>query len=253
MKRFVIGNWKENPSSTKKALDILRGVKKAAGLATKVETVLIPPAVFLSTLQKETKASKRITLGGQGSFWEEEGAFTGSIGPGMLKDVGAKYILVGHSEQRAAGVTDAMVNKKMKAVLKAGVKPILCVGERRRDNDGKFVRLVRDQIAAALHGIQPKQIAPLVVAYEPIWAIGTGKAASDKDALEMALLVRHTLIQLYSRKTAERIPVLYGGSVNTKNCDDFLEHSEIAGFLVGGASLQPKEFSQIIQKTNARS
>lgn len=253
MKRFVIGNWKQNPSSTKKALSILKGIKKDAGLAKKVDTVLIPPSLFLTILQKEVKASKRITVGAQDVYWEEGGAFTGKVSPAMLKDVGAKYIIVGHSEQRAMGDTETMVNKKLRAVLKAGMSPILCVGERKRDADGEFVRFVRDQIASAVKGVQPKQISSIVVAYEPIWAIGTGKAASDKDALEMALLVRHTLIQLYSRKTVEKIPVLYGGSVKAKNCNDFLAHPEIAGFLVGGASLDPKEFSKIIQITNGRS
>lgn len=252
MKRFVIGNWKQNPITSKKAITLLKGIKKEAGLAKKVETVLIPPAVFLPVIKKELKASKRITLGGQDIYWEESGAFTGRIGAGMLKDSGAKYVIVGHSEQRAMGDTDEIVNKKLRAAIKAGLSPILCVGEGKRDTNGDFVRFVRDQIAAALKGVQPKQISSVMVAYEPIWAIGTGKAASDKDALEMALLVRHTLIQLYSQKTVGGIPVLYGGSVKAKNCDAFLQHDEIAGFLIGGASLIAKEFSQIIQTTNAR-
>lgn len=252
MKRFVIGNWKANPLSQKRASTIIRGIKAAAKNTKKVQVVVIPPTPFLVPAKKEIATTKSILLGAQDLFWEESGAFTGKTTPQMIKDVGAKYVIVGHSELRATGDTDDIVNKKIRAAIKAKLQVILCVGEKKRDGEGNFIKFIREQLQAALVGIKPKDLEQIVIAYEPIWAIGTGKVADESTALEMILLVRHTLTQLYSRKSAEKVTVLYGGSVNAKNCSAFLTHPEIGGFLVGGASLQPKEFSSIIYETGQR-
>jgi len=196
---------------------------------------------------KEALAGSAIKLGAQNLYYEEKGAFTGEIAPLMLADL-CEFVLVGHSERRHIfGETDEVVNKKMTAVLKVGLKPVLCVGEKLQDNEaGRTAEVVTGQLQASLAGVDIS--TDLVVAYEPVWAIGTGRAAHGKQVNETATLIRDVLAKLSSEATAGEIRILYGGSVTAENVAEFLEQSEIDGALVGGASLKSGQFITMIQE-----
>ena len=225
MKVFIIGNWKMNPGALKKAKSLfdsikrgLRNVKKKK----KVEVVLCPPFVYLQGFKSKALPFK---LGGQNCFWEEKGAFTGEISPLMLKDLGCKYVIIGHSERRKYfQETDTMINKKLSMVLKAGLIPILCIDK-------------ISQIKKGMKGLLGKEIKKIIVAYEPIWAIGTGKACGYKEGKEFNILMKKVL--------GRNHPTLYGGSVNSKNALGYITESGFHGLLIGGASLNAKEFLKI--------
>ena len=223
MKYLVVANWKMNPQTLVKAKKLFSIVKKGIGAVKGVEVVVCPPFVYLSKLSG-------LTLGAQNCFWEDEGAFTGEISPFMLKDIGCKYVIIGHSERRRYfKETCAMVNKKLKAALTNNLKPILCVDS-------------INQVKRGLKGISKKEIKKIVIAYEPIFAIGTGKACSISKAKKMNFSIRKIL--------EEEAAILYGGSVNSKNAKDFIEKAQFQGLLIGGASLNPKEFVKIIKKVS---
>ncbi len=223
MKYLVVANWKMNPQTLVKAKKLFSIVKKGIGAVKGVEVVVCPPFVYLSKLSG-------LTLGAQNCFWEDEGAFTGEISPFMLKDIGCKYVIIGHSERRRYfKETCAMANKKLKAVLANNLKPILCIDS-------------INQVKRGLKGISKKEIKKIVIAYEPIFAIGTGKACSISKAKKMNFSIRKIL--------EEEAAILYGGSVNSKNAKDFIEKAQFQGLLIGGASLNPKEFVKIIKKVS---
>ncbi len=223
MKYLVVANWKMNPQTLVKAKKLFSIVKKGIGAVKGVEVVVCPPFVYLSKLSG-------LTLGAQNCFWEDEGAFTGEISPFMLKDIGCKYVIIGHSERRRYfNETCAIVNKKLKAALTNNLKPILCIDS-------------INQVKRGLKGISKKEIKKIVIAYEPIFAIGTGKACSISKAKKMNFSIRKIL--------EEEAAILYGGSVNSKNAKDFIEKAQFQGLLIGGTSLNPKEFVKIIKKVS---
>lgn len=225
MKR-VIGNWKMNPQSEEEALRLARAVDKK-------DAIICPPFVYLSALSKEVKNA---TLGAQDVYNEKEGAFTGEVSVDELKDLGVRYVIVGHSERRALGEDDALVASKLRTVLDAGLEPILCVGESAEKRDsGTHQEFVKQQVEAALFQIENKRA--ILIAYEPIWAIGTNQPANPKDVGEMAQMIK----AIRGSDT-----VLYGGSTNKENIGSFLEMPEIGGVLVGGSSLDSKEFNEMI-------
>ncbi len=234
-----------NPDSASEAVLLAKGIEKGISKPGN-EVVIAPPFPFLSAVKKVIKRAK---LGAQDDFWENSGAHTGEVSPAMLKNSGVEYVIIGHSERRRLGETDEMINKKIKASLKAGLKAILCVGEPKRGTDLRFKNYelrkaknyVRMQLNKDLKGIlKSKFINPksLIVAYEPIWAIGTGKSDKPEDTTEMAKFIKG--------KVGVRVPVLYGGSVTSQNAGSFLKYKEIDGALVGGASLKSEEFNKII-------
>jgi len=223
MKTLIIANWKCNPGNLVKAKKLFSAVKKGTEVVKGVEVVVCPPFVYLSKLSG-------LTLGAQNCFWEDEGAFTGEISPLMLKNIGCKYVIIGHSERRRYfKETCIMVNKKLKAVLANNLKPILCI-----DNI--------NQVKRALKGISKKEVKKIIIAYEPIFAIGTGKVCSISKAKKMNFSIKKIL--------GETAAILYGGSVNSKNAKDFIEKAEFQGLLIGGASLNSKEFVKIIKKVS---
>ncbi len=213
-----------------------------------VEVVICPPFIFLSKLRP---TGSNLQLGAQDVFWENKGAFTGEVSPSMLKDLGCEYVIVGHSERRQNfGETDEMVNKKVKAVIAIGLKPILCVGETAEQRDkGEMGKVLKKQIVSALSNVSESKLrsSGLVIAYEPIWAIGSGKPCSTDDAMGVAIFLRKTLAALYSRSASEKIPICYGGSVNSKNAVQYITQARLQGLLVGGASLDAKEFVEIVK------
>jgi triosephosphate isomerase len=212
-----------------------------------VEKVLCPPFVSLVAVNMMLQNSS-IKLGAQNMYFETEGAYTGEISPLMLREL-CEFVILGHSERRRYfGETDEIVNKKVKAALANKLNPILCVGERLGDNEaGKTEEVVNKQVTAALNGIKP--VRDLVIAYEPVWAIGTGKAASGKQAAATIQFIRDVLAKLWNKSVAQDLRILYGGSVTSANIAEFISHPEIDGALVGGASLKAEEFLSIVEQT----
>ncbi|MCD6550144.1 triose-phosphate isomerase, partial [bacterium] len=244
---YIIANWKCNPKSFNEAKRIFNLVKEKTKEIKKTKVIICPPFVFLPKLK--TKNSK-LQLGAQNCFWEDTGAFDGEVSVPMLKSVGCKYIIVGHSERRRYfKETDSVINKKMKAVMKHNLKAILCVGETKEEKrKGKFSMIISRQITKALKGIPKKDVEKIRIAYEPVWAIGSGKPCRPVEAQVASLFIKRTLSRMYTRKIAEKIPILYGGSVNRKNAIDYLKEAEMNGLLIGGASLRPQEFVEIIKQ-----
>jgi len=244
-KILLIGNWKMNPQSFEKAKELFLKIKKGAKNSKKVEIAIAPPSVFLFPLKN--LAANQIFLASQNSFWEKWGAFTGEISPLMLKKLGVKYVILGHSERRIhLGENDQMIGKKVKAILDVGLKAILCVGERSKENPEKVVKeQIRNVISFAI--AQKSKILPsnLIFAYEPVWAIGTGNFCPPQNAREMLFYIKKILSNLLGEDWEAKTRILYGGSVDSSNAKSYLKVG-FNGLLVGGASLKPKEFLKII-------
>lgn len=244
-RKIIIANWKMNPLSSKDAEKLFRGVAKQNQNARKTDIVLCPPAVYLERLKK---FSRKILLGAQDSFFEEKGAFTGQISPAMLYELGARYVILGHSEKRRLGDTNEIINKKVREALAFGLKPILCVGEKERDENHGYFNTVKNDLEACLNGVSKNSLSKLLIAYEPVWALSSTPDrhdASPKDLEEMAIYIRKVLSDKFGAKT-EMPRILYGGSVNKNDAEEFLVKGGVDGLLVGKASLDPANFSQVI-------
>ena len=243
---MIAGNWKMN-TTVKEAVELVKGMSDGMNKVEGVEKVLCPPFLSLTTV-KELIAGSSIGLGAQNMYFEDKGAYTGEISPSMLAGL-CDYVILGHSERRQYfGETDEIVNKKIKAALKVGLKPILCVGERLEENEaGKTEEVIVRQVKGGLAEVASPD--GLVIAYEPIWAIGTGKAATAEQANTTIGLIRHTVSQLYGEKFAQAMRIQYGGSVTSANTADLMSQPEIDGALVGGASLKATEFLSIVEQT----
>ncbi len=247
-KSLIIANWKCNPTSLAEAKKLFNLVKRGVKSVRNVEVVICPPFVYVAGIKnKELK----IKIGTQNIFWEEKGAYTGEISPLMLKDLGVDYVIIGHSERRIYfGETDEMINKKVKAAIKAKIIPILCVGETQKQKDGEETgRILKKQIEAGLKGISKLKIqnSKFSIAYEPIWAIGTGKNCSINEAMSSVLFIRKVISRFYNRTLADNLRILYGGSVTKENASDYIKEAGTDGLLVGGASLKAEEFVKIIK------
>ncbi len=250
-KDLIAGNWKMNATH----LDAIQMVQKLSyrldpGDYDRVDVVVCPPFTALRSAQTVIEAdSLAIGLGAQHCHWEEEGAYTGEVAPSMLRKLSVSYVITGHSERRQLfGETDDMVNRKTKAILAAGMTPIVCVGETlEQREEGIAETWVEGQVRAALAGVGGDQVAALVIAYEPIWAIGTGRTASADDAGAMSTLVRATVRDGWGDEAADGVRVLYGGSVNPGNVAGLMAKRDIDGGLVGGASLDPDTFASVIR------
>ena len=225
---------------------LVNGLKEKT-LPEAVEVVLCPPFTALSTVAELLKGTA-IGLGAQDLFWEDEGAYTGEVSPVMLKELGCTYVIIGHSERRQYfGETDETVNKKVKAALSHGLKPIICVGESLQQREaGETNAFVAGQVEKALDGLAPESIPQVVVAYEPIWAIGTGRSSSASDANEVIGMIRQTIAKKFDANLAAQVRIQYGGSVKPGNIKEFMGQAEIDGALVGGASLKAEDFFGII-------
>jgi len=244
---FVAGNWKMNKTVEQASLlvaDLLPGLQTVG----KVERVLCPPFPALMVISQMV-AGTHIGLGAQNMHWEESGAFTGEVAPAMVKEF-CDFVILGHSERRAYfAETDETVNKKVKAAFTHGLTPIVCVGETLEENEaGKTAEIVKREVLEGLKDLDPADAGKLVVAYEPIWAIGTGKAASAEQAEEIiSKIVRGSLAESLGNTAAEQIRILYGGSVKGSNAAEFFSMPNIDGALVGGASLKADDFNKICQ------
>ena len=244
-RKIIAGNWKMNmlPNEAIKFIDEIAPLVKD----TKNEVVLCVPYIdlFYSLL---TAQNTNIKIGAQNMHQEEKGAYTGEVSAEMLKSIGVEYVIIGHSERRQYyNETDKSVNEKIKSALKNGLKPIVCVGETlEQKEEGKTEEIIAKQVELALEGLEKEQVEKVIVAYEPIWAIGTGKTATKEDANSNIKCIRNKIADIYGQNTADKVIILYGGSVKASNSKELFEMSDIDGALVGGASLKVEEFSKII-------
>ena len=248
MRRPIIaGNWKMN-KTIEEAVSIAVGLKRKFYTFSEADIVICPPFTALSKVHDQILDSS-IMLGAQDMHWEESGALTGEISPGMLKDVGCRYIITGHSERRTIfGETDEDVNKKLKVILKHGMIPIMCIGEQldERDN-GMMFEVLEKQLTRDLKGLTKEQAVRIIIAYEPIWAIGTGRTATPQQSQEAHKYIRDFIERLYDRDTAVRIRIQYGGSVKPDNIAQLMAQEDVDGALVGGASLDVNSFTEIVE------
>jgi len=248
MRKYIIaGNWKMN-CDRKEAAALAAGLAKTIGGMTTVEAVLCPPFTDLTTVAEAIKGTK-IGLGAQNVYWEASGAFTGEIAPGFLKEIGCAYCIVGHSERRQYfGETDETVNKRAKALLATGIKPIICVGELLKEREaGKTREVVLGQIRGCLKELTADQMRTSVIAYEPVWAIGTGKVATPEQAQEVHAAIRAELAKIFDAEVAQAVRIQYGGSMKPDNADELLKQPDIDGGLIGGASLKVDSFTALVQ------
>ncbi len=249
-KPIIAGNWKMY-KDVNEAVQLVNDIKRGAVDVDNVEIIVCPPFVDLSDVGEMSSASN-IGVGGQNCYWETEGAYTGEVAVPMLKSVGCKYVLIGHSERRKYfGETNETVNKKIKAAIDGGLIPIICVGETLEEREaGKIMEVVKDHIEGALAGFDEGYIKDAIIAYEPVWAIGTGKTASPAQAQEVHAGIRKLLAELYSDGLSSGMRVLYGGSVKSDNIEELMGEEDIDGGLIGGASLKSDGFVDIIKSTS---
>jgi len=267
MKPLIVANWKMNPQKLTEAKKLFDSIKKRIRRIKNIKVVICPPFVFLPILKSRMHNLK---IGAQDCFWENpatgEGAYTGEVSPQMLRNLDVKYVIIGHSERRRyKKETNEMINKKIKAALSLGLKPIFCIGEIGQDhnltttssgspfgqwapkNKGQGLKVLNSQISKGLKGIKEKEAKKIIIAYEPIWAIGTGKPCDVNTVLSQSLIIRGVIKKMFSPFLSRQVPILYGGSVTSENAAEFIIKAKMSGLLVGGASLKAREFSQIVK------
>jgi len=245
-RKFIAGNWKMNTTRSE-AVVLARAVAEGVGTGRGVDVAVCPPSVYLDAVG-QVLAGTAVGLGGQNCYHAAKGAFTGEVSAAMLRDVGCRYVIVGHSERRQLfHETDAEVNRKLLAALEAGLTPILCVGETLAQREaGQTFAVVRGQLAGSLAGLSAEPMARVVIAYEPVWAIGTGVVATPTQAEEVHADLRRWLAERYNPKVAAEVRIQYGGSVTAENAFSLLSQPNIDGALVGGASLKAESFLAIV-------
>ncbi len=246
-KKVIAGNWKMNKNLSE-SISLISGIKNNLPAELSSEVIVCPPYTSLETVHSLIKDTP-IRLGAQNMHFEENGAFTGEISANMLKSVGCEFVILGHSERRHIfGETDKIINKKIQKAVSSGLKPIFCIGETLEEReDGNAFNVIEEQITKGLNGISPEDFSSITIAYEPVWAIGTGKTASPEQAQEIHKFVRELITKLYSQNHSENVIILYGGSVKPNNAASLLSENDIDGALVGGACLQAESFVQIIE------
>jgi len=247
---LIAGNWKMNNVSSQ-AKELVLELKELAGKEFSNGCVVVcPPFTVLRDVYEVIKDSA-IKLGGQNMYWEEKGAFTGEISPEMLKDAGCNFVIIGHSERRKYfSETNETVNKRVKSALKHSLIPIICVGETLEEREAdKTLDVIKSHVTGALEGLSKEDVQKIVIAYEPVWAIGTGRTASPEQAEEIHKYIRDLVSSLYSESEAENLLILYGGSVKPSNVEELIKQEDIDGALVGGAALKADSFSEIVKKS----
>jgi triosephosphate isomerase len=251
-KKILAANWKMNLTHSE-AESYFDTFLSEIGQVNDVEVVIIPPFTAIPALVTASERMPAIRIGAQNMHWEKSGAFTGEVSGAMLRAHYVKYVILGHSERRTLfGETDEIVNRKVRAALDAGLRPIFCVGESLQERDGgKIEEVLRHQIRKGLEGVVLKDLPEVVVAYEPCWAIGTGRSATPNEAEEAHAFIRLVLSELFGTPTADRVRIQYGGSVKPENAEDLMRQKNIDGALVGGASLDPRSFARIIWRAEA--
>jgi triosephosphate isomerase len=253
MKLLVVANWKMNPQTLKGAKLLFNSVRRGLKKIKKVEVIVCPPFIYLSYSLNSKFYTLNPKLGAQDCFWEEKGAYAGEISPKQLSNFGCKYVILGHSSRRIwLGETDEIINKKIKAAISTKLNPIFCIGETEEEREkGQTQRALKYQIEQGLKKISRNKIKNLVIAYEPVWAVGTGKPCDPEEAQKMGLLIRKIIAKKYSLSIAKKIRIIYGGSINSKNARPYITGAKFQGLLIGGASLDHKEFIKIVKTISA--
>jgi triosephosphate isomerase len=247
-KKIVAANWKMNMTLAESAR-FIESLLLDLGDISDVEVVIIPPFTAIAKVTEALGKAQNIKVGAQNMHWEKNGAFTGEISAALLRDLFVRYVVLGHSERRTLfGETDEIVNKKVRAAHEASLRPIVCVGETLEQREkGKIEKVLSTQLKGSLADLEAKEIQETVIAYEPVWAIGTGKVATAEQAQEAHAFIRETLGGLCGDADAQRIRIQYGGSVKPENARELMTQPDIDGALVGGASLDPRSFAQIVK------
>lgn len=241
--KLIVANWKMNPDTAEEAKNLFRTIAKVARTLSGVQTVICPPFPYMAL----SKTDGKVKLGAQNTSVEERGAHTSSVSSSMLRSLGTEYVIVGHSECRAAGESNEMVAKKIRSVIQSGMMPIVCIGETHRDTDGNYLAAIREQLRQSLVYTERAMLTSVIIAYEPVWAIGGKEAIQSHDIHQAVIFIRKVLTELYPPEVVRSIRILYGGSSNAGNADDILRHGEVTGLLVGGASLDPKNFGEMLR------
>jgi triosephosphate isomerase len=251
-KKILAANWKMNLTHSE-AESYFDTFLSEIGQVNDVEVVIIPPFTAIPALVTASERMPAIRIGAQNMHWEKSGAFTGEVSGAMLRALYVKYVILGHSERRTLfGETDEIVNRKVRAALEAGLRPIFCIGESLQERDGgKIEEILGRQIRQGLEGVVLKDVPEVVLAYEPCWAIGTGRSATPNEAEEAHAFIRLVLSELFGAPTADRVRIQYGGSVKPENAEDLMRQKNIDGALIGGASLDPRSFARIIWRAEA--
>ena len=248
MKKIIIANWKMNPNSQKQAISLLGGLGRLLKKSN-VDVVICPPFVYLPLVNKKL-INNKFKLGAQDCFWEKQGAFTGEISLRMLLDLGVKYVICGHSERRRFGETDIDINKKLKAVLTAGMSPVLCVGETKEQRKKRQTfSIIEQQVREGLSKVSKQQIAKVIIAYEPVWAISPNGPCSSDEAITIILFLRKIIGEIANKKVGNSIKILYGGSINSEDVKEYIVSDFISGVLVGAASLSASEFIKVVENS----
>lgn len=244
---LIVGNWKMNKTASQ-AEELARSLKDNLRGKNNIDTVLCPPFTALEVVYKIIRGSN-IGLGAQNLHWEKEGAYTGEVSAPMIKELGGRYVIIGHSERRQHfGESNETVNRKVKTALKFDLIPIVCVGEKLGEREkGRIFPVVESHIKGGLTGLEKLEISKIVLAYEPVWAIGTGRTATPQQANEIHVFLRRLLTDIYGEDVASRVRIIYGGSVKPDNISALMSETDIDGALVGGASLQADSFLKIVQ------
>jgi triosephosphate isomerase len=249
-RKIIVGNWKMNPTSLAEAQNIFKKVKATALRLKSSHVVMCPPFVYLGKFapgKTSSRAKPVVGLGAQDVFYESQGAFTGNVSAPMLKDLGLTHVIVGHSERRAAGETDESVSKKTLAALEVGIHPIICVGETTRDAQSMYLETLKDQIKNSLAKIPKKLLGQIIIAYEPVWAIGAKEAMDPATIEEMAIFVKKVVSDISDHENGISTPVLYGGSINFRNAPDIMTRGKVDGLLVGRESINTPGFIELLK------
>ncbi|MEP7015087.1 MAG: triose-phosphate isomerase [Verrucomicrobiota bacterium] len=247
-KKIVAANWKMNMTQAE-AARFVESFLLEVGDVSDIEVVIVPPFTAISKVNEMLGTAQDIKVGAQNMHWERSGAFTGEISSAMLRDLFVRYVVLGHSERRALfGDTDEIVNRKVRSAHEAGLRPIVCVGETLDQRDhGNVEKILSIQLRGSLANLDAKELQEMVIAYEPVWAIGTGRNATPAQAQEVHAFIRRTLREMSDDATADRIRIQYGGSVKPENARELMSQPDIDGALVGGASLDPRSFALIVK------
>ncbi|TSC70143.1 MAG: triosephosphate isomerase (TIM) [Parcubacteria group bacterium Gr01-1014_46] len=244
VKKLIVGNWKMNPVEVEDAREIVKVVKRASGKLKKSQVVVCPPFVYLSLFSKSKGGN--FFLGAQNANTEMLGSFTGEVSYSMLYQFGVRFVILGHSERRKMGESDDLINKKVKSVVNSGMSAIVCVGESTRDHNGDYLEFIKNQILLALRDVPKKLLGQIVIAYEPIWAIGASQAMNSRDLHEMSIFIKKVLKDSFGF-SSDDTRIIYGGAVDRVNADLLIKEGNVSGFLIGRQSLVPKDFVEIMK------
>ncbi len=249
-RKIIVGNWKMNPATPEEAEKIFKSIERNSVSSKSVEAVICPSFAHLSLVARLNK-KRKITLGAQNISDKEKGSFTGEVSADMIKNLGCRYVILGHSERRKIGETDELINAKLHLALKTGLTPIICIGEEKRDEEGHYLTFIRQQIEKGLKRVIQEQLKNVVIAYEPVFAVGAAQAMNASDVHGMTIFIKKVLIEIFRTKNAN-VPVLYGGAVDPTNAYELLTVGDADGFLMGRQSLEAKGFLEILDLAKSK-